>query len=583
MNGACIVLPARNEGACITSVIRELFACIERKYSVSPGFRYLSDVREIMVVDDCSCDNSAALLRALKRNRDSTYGNNIRFRWIRSRKRLGCHRAFLLGVRATRMPVVIFMPGDGQSPPETVGILLEKYRRDSLPGNTPLPDAVSGIRSDRQDRIPRLLAAEFYNKCLNVFARIPLHDVDGPALFNRSMLIAAAQDCISSSTFVAAEIYWHILRNGGAIAQVHVPHRSRKTGKSRYSIFMEGLAIIRDYSKFFLQHQIHSGSRKKLTKRGRLRSNREIALLAAYKCVKDQTPALVAVENNAFCPEHQRHENGALYLVHPPYLVEIASEYGSTLSNPGYWACSIVRTIKSIAPSIIAISVGTWPGKWDVKFDIANLFSAANEKADEAMLSLCAAETEAMSEMPTFSDEAADKRKAYRVASAWMRCCWLDPDPAQTFILAAGLFREAGCPGTASMLARTACLTAEKNPEYLYELSLCSMANNRSEDARKYLRQLIAIQPNHCNAYLELARICLETGNPREAVQHYRKGLEFFAENNPPLYIFRDLARACHACGDICGATEAVNNALKIEPGDQWTLDFCRANGLSST
>jgi dolichol-phosphate mannosyltransferase len=108
-----IVVPLFNEESNVKSLYAELRQVQER---LKP------DRLEIIYVDDCSQDQTAALVRDLCRQHD-----NIRF--IRFAKNSGSHAAILAGIAASSGDCVMFLAGDLQDPPKLIPQMLDEWRK----------------------------------------------------------------------------------------------------------------------------------------------------------------------------------------------------------------------------------------------------------------------------------------------------------------------------------------------------------------------------------------------------------------------------------------------------------------------
>ena len=129
--GVSIVLPARNESASLQFLLPEL----QRQ---APG-------AELIVVDDGSTDDTAALCRA----------NGVTC--ISHPYAMGNGAAVKTGARVAKGEILVFMDADGQHKPEDIPRLLEKLAQ----GN----DMAVGARSKAsQAGVHRAVANGFYNR-----------------------------------------------------------------------------------------------------------------------------------------------------------------------------------------------------------------------------------------------------------------------------------------------------------------------------------------------------------------------------------------------------------------------------------
>ena len=94
-----IVIPAFNESDNLAAVVQESLDVLQG----------LTQRFEIIVVDDCSTDDSWDKLQALAQEIPQ-------LRPIRNEKNLGCHPSSLIGYQAAQGEYLYFIPADRQSP-----------------------------------------------------------------------------------------------------------------------------------------------------------------------------------------------------------------------------------------------------------------------------------------------------------------------------------------------------------------------------------------------------------------------------------------------------------------------------------
>ena len=100
-----VVVPVHNGGRQLASCLRALQASSYRDF-------------EVLVVDDCSSDDSPAVIRA--------HGA----RYLRTPRRLGPAGARNLGVKAAQGSILVFVDADVQVPAGALGIIAEDFERD---------------------------------------------------------------------------------------------------------------------------------------------------------------------------------------------------------------------------------------------------------------------------------------------------------------------------------------------------------------------------------------------------------------------------------------------------------------------
>jgi dolichol-phosphate mannosyltransferase len=147
-----VVIPALNEAGNIGRLVEETYAAIP------PG-----RLSEVIVVDDCSDDETGAEVRAL-------IGRHPGLRYLRHGQRSGQSAAIRTGVLAASSPLIATMDGEGQNDPHDIPNLLSKLGPSMSEG----PTMVSGVRVNRKaggsKRIASVLGnwirdAAFKDKC----------------------------------------------------------------------------------------------------------------------------------------------------------------------------------------------------------------------------------------------------------------------------------------------------------------------------------------------------------------------------------------------------------------------------------
>lgn len=208
-----VVIPIHNEADNIVDLIEEIVVSLDG----------ISDF-EIVVVDDGSSDNSAALLR-----QSAESVPNLRL--VRHAGKRGQSAALLSCVRAARATWIATLDGDGQNDPADIPKLLEA--RDGAGSAGAAPTLIGGYRVKRRDRWHKRASS----KIANAVRRRLLGDATldtgcGLKLFPRSAFLALPH-FDHFHRFLPALIR----RQGGNIISVPVNHRPRGGGRSHYGVF----------------------------------------------------------------------------------------------------------------------------------------------------------------------------------------------------------------------------------------------------------------------------------------------------------------------------------------------------------
>ena len=220
MTRISVVIPAKNEAENIVSLVEG----IDRALAGHAPF-------EIIVVDDCSTDNSVAVLQA----RAQTMPH---LRIVRHDRSGGQSAAVHSGVRAATAPVICTLDGDGQNPPEELPKLVAPILNDTA-GRIGL---VAGQRVGRQDTWSKKWASKFANGLRGWMLQDGTRDTGcGLKAFQR-------QAFLDLPYFDHMHRYLPALfnRDGWQVAHVDVSHRPRGAGRSNYSNIQRALVGVVD-------------------------------------------------------------------------------------------------------------------------------------------------------------------------------------------------------------------------------------------------------------------------------------------------------------------------------------------------
>ncbi len=207
-----IVVPAFNEAENLESLVRE----IAKATAALP-------VAEIMIVDDCSDDDTAALLAKLKKEIPL-------LRYIRHVERSGQSTALWNGIARAKGILVVTLDGDGQNDPADIPLLFDQYKKQAGTDGRVL---VAGQRRKRHDNLVRRLSSRGANFIRSSILRDGVRDTGcSLKLFRRD-------------DFTALPFFNHLHRfipalmkaRGVQIVLVDVSHRPRLRGVSKYGFW----------------------------------------------------------------------------------------------------------------------------------------------------------------------------------------------------------------------------------------------------------------------------------------------------------------------------------------------------------
>lgn len=147
---ASIVIPAFNEEGNIGRLVRETFETVPDAL-----------IGEVVVVDDCSSDGTAAELDALR-------GEFPKLRVLRHLANGGQSTSLRTGVMAARFAVIATMDGDGQNDPRDIPALLAELGE---PGDRGRVALVGGVRTRRKDTGSKRWASKAANRIRDFILR----------------------------------------------------------------------------------------------------------------------------------------------------------------------------------------------------------------------------------------------------------------------------------------------------------------------------------------------------------------------------------------------------------------------------
>ncbi|MGB7291077.1 MAG: glycosyltransferase family 2 protein [Thermodesulfobacteriota bacterium] len=201
-----VVMPVYNEEGIIERTVRDYYSEIVDKI---PG-------SEMVIVDDCSTDNSPLILKEL-----SVELPNIRV--LRTQENGGHGRALRLAFENVRCDLIFHTDSDYQNDPRDFWKLYNEIEAEDL---------VIGYRAERNDPIPRLIITRLVILVNFVLFCFYIRDANSPfKLIRRGCL----EDCLKDirNDVFAPSILLAITakKKGYRLKEVPVSHLSRKTGR----------------------------------------------------------------------------------------------------------------------------------------------------------------------------------------------------------------------------------------------------------------------------------------------------------------------------------------------------------------
>lgn len=211
-----VVVPVLNEAGNVRTLVDEISMAAKA-----------CPISEIIYVDDGSTDETRTILAEL------TIANPS-LRIVCHAKRLGQSAAFLSGGRAATGKLLAFIDGDLQNDPADIVRLFAEYRELSEHG---IKVAVLGERGTRRDSGLRRISSRVANRIRAAMLR------DGTRDTGCSLKLMAREDFLALPYFDHMHRFLPslLIRNNVQLAHVHVSHRPRVQGRSKYGFWDRAL------------------------------------------------------------------------------------------------------------------------------------------------------------------------------------------------------------------------------------------------------------------------------------------------------------------------------------------------------
>lgn len=205
------VVPIYNEEENIPKLVEEIEAVVPD----------LSDNYEILLVDDCSSDNSLQLIKNLSTK-------NKAIRPLTLVRNSGQSAALYAGFQAAGGDVIITMDADLQNDPADLRLMIKHY------GDY---DMVNGWRFNRQDTLSKKIASKIGNAFRNWLTQETIHDTGCSLKIMNAEMLKRIRIYKGLHRFLPT-----LMRMEGAkVVEVKVNHRHRLFGESKYTNLRRGI------------------------------------------------------------------------------------------------------------------------------------------------------------------------------------------------------------------------------------------------------------------------------------------------------------------------------------------------------
>lgn len=225
LSSLSIFFPAYNDGRTIADLV----------FRAQRIARQLTGDFEIIVVNDGSCDDTAAVLAALQTRIPA-------LRVITHAVNRGYGGALRSGFAHAGKEWVFYTDGDGQYDP------LELDRLAAVVDST--VDVVNGYKQRRSDSLLRVGIGAAYNAVVRLAFRLPVRDTDCDfRLIRRGRLAGVALE--SDSGAICVELVKKLQNAGARFADVAVSHYHRRHGASQFFTLVRIWATLRQLTKLW--------------------------------------------------------------------------------------------------------------------------------------------------------------------------------------------------------------------------------------------------------------------------------------------------------------------------------------------
>ena len=207
-----IVIPAYNEAENLGQVIPEIVSYVSK---IDTKFR-------IIIIDDGSTDDTASTITALAKKHPQIVGESMP---RNLGKAAALKRGFALA-EALGGQIIIMMDADGQDDPAELETLIGKIDEGY--------DLVTGARYTRNDRFIKRTTSRLYNRTTSMISGVKGKDFNSGF---KVMRLSVAQ-AVGSMMYGEMHRYLTVIASwyGYQITEVHVTHRKRLLGKSKYGL-----------------------------------------------------------------------------------------------------------------------------------------------------------------------------------------------------------------------------------------------------------------------------------------------------------------------------------------------------------
>ena len=237
MPGLSVFFPAYNDGGTIASLV-----ITSMKVAAT-----LTDDFEVIVINDCSEDDTAKILDELAR----IYPDRVRI--VHHETNRGYGGALRTGFAPATKDFVFYTDGDAQYDPAEVTLLWEKMSADV--------DWVNGWKISRSDPLHRIIIGRLYHHIVKLLFGLKVRDVDCDFRLMRRRIFDVVR-LEKNSGVICLEMMKKFQDAGFRVAEHPVHHYHRAYGKSQFFNFPRIYRTVIDVMKLWWLLVIRKEHRK---------------------------------------------------------------------------------------------------------------------------------------------------------------------------------------------------------------------------------------------------------------------------------------------------------------------------------
>jgi len=226
MPGLSVFFPAYNDGGTIASLV---ITSIKVAATLTDDF-------EVIVINDCSEDDTAKILDELAR----IYPGRVRI--VHHETNRGYGGALRTGFATATKDFVFYTDGDAQYDPAEVTLLWEKMSADV--------DWVNGWKISRSDPLHRIIIGRLYHHIVKLLFGLKVRDVDCDFRLMRRRIFDVVR-LEKNSGVICLEMMKKFQDAGFRVAEHPVHHYHRAYGKSQFFNFPRIYRTVIDVMKLW--------------------------------------------------------------------------------------------------------------------------------------------------------------------------------------------------------------------------------------------------------------------------------------------------------------------------------------------